>query len=153
MKSINFFFVCFVLVIMIIITSCGNNDKNKLSTDIVNNPITANGNSDTASLPKMQFNELEHDFGKIIQGEKVSYSFKFTNTGKSDLVITGASGSCGCTVPSYEKSPLAPGKTGQIDVLFNSEGRKGIQNKTITVLANTQPNAVTLKIKVEIIEP
>jgi hypothetical protein len=93
------------------------------------------------------------NFGKIIQGEKVTYSFKFTNTGKSDLVITGASGSCGCTVPSFPKGPITPGKSGLIDVLFNSEGKKGIQNKTITVLANTQPNAVTLKIKVEIIEP
>ncbi len=151
MRSNNIFFVLFTFIIIGIISSCNNN--NRISTDIVNNPITADGNSDTSALPKFQFETTSHDFGKIIQGEKVTYSFKFKNVGKSDMVITSASGSCGCTVPSFPKNPITPGQSGVIDVLFNSEGKKGIQNKTITVLANTQPNAVVLKIKVEILEP
>jgi len=151
MKSINHSFALFTFIIFGFIISCNNN--NRISTDIVKNPITANGNYDTTSLPRFQFETMSHDFGKIIQGEKVTYSFKFKNIGKSDLVITGASGSCGCTVPSFPKNPIAPGQSGQIDVMFNSEGKKGIQNKTVTVSANTQPNAIILKIKVEIIEP
>jgi hypothetical protein len=67
MKSINFFFI---LIIAMIISSCGNDNNNKLSTDIVNNPITANGNSDTASLPKMQFENLEHEFWQDHSGRK-----------------------------------------------------------------------------------
>jgi len=148
MKIKHFFFL---LLAITVISSCNNN--NRISTDIVNNPITANGGSDTTSLPRFQFETDNHDFGKIIQGEKVTYSFKFKNVGKSDLVITGASGSCGCTVPSFPKNPIAPGQSGKIDVQFNSDGKKGIQNKTITVAANTQPNTVILKIKVEIVVP
>jgi len=144
--------IILIITLIFIASSCSNNN-NKLSTDIVNNPVTANGNYDTTSLPRMEFETLEHDFGKIIQGEKVTYSFKFKNSGKSDLVISGASGSCGCTVPSFPKNPIPPGQTGLIDVLFNSEGKKGVQSKTITVLANTQPNAAILKVKVEIIIP
>ncbi|OIP03310.1 MAG: hypothetical protein AUJ97_04705 [Bacteroidetes bacterium CG2_30_32_10] len=143
--------ISLLLLTFAILTSCNNN--NRISTDIVNNPITANGGNDISSLPKFQFETDNHDFGKIIQGEKVTYSFQFKNVGKSDLVITGASGSCGCTVPSFPKNPIAPGKSGKIDVQFNSEGKKGIQNKTINVSANTQPNTVILKIKVEIVEP
>ena len=144
-------YISLLLLTFAILTSCNNN--NRISTDIVNNPITANGGNDISSLPKFQFETDNHDFGKIIQGEKVTYSFQFKNVGKSDLVITGASGSCGCTVPSFPKNPIAPGQTGKIDVQFNSEGKKGIQNKTINVSANTQPNTVILKIKVEIVEP
>lgn len=116
----------------------------KLDTDIVTAPATAEG--DVEGAPVMTFEKDVHDFGKIIQGEKVSYSFKFTNSGASDLLITDAKGSCGCTVPEYPKNPVKPGATGVIDVVFDSTGKSGQQNKKVTITANTVPGTVTLAI-------
>lgn len=105
-----------------------------------------------ANLPKttVKFNEMEHDFGKIKAGDKVKYSFKFKNNGKEPLIINSAKGSCGCTVPSYPKEPVAPGAEGVIDVEFNSAGKSGAQTKTVTLNANTDPNPTRLTIKAEV---
>jgi len=141
---------------LFIVISCnnGNNSADKsLSTDVVKNPNSADGSSDTTSLPVFQFAEETHDFGKIIQGEKVSYSYKFKNVGKSDLIITDARGSCGCTIADYPKTAITPGSEGTIDVTFNTEGKKGFQNKTITLISNTQPNTKVLTIKASIQVP
>lgn len=83
----------------------------------------------------------------------MTYSFRFVNRGDKDLLIQNASGSCGCTVPDFPREPIAPGQEGYIRVQFNSEGKTGVQEKTVTVLANTLPNTNELKIKVEIIQP
>jgi hypothetical protein len=85
-----------------------------------------------------------------LQGETVSYPFKFKNSGKSDLIIADVSTSCGCTVPSYPKEPIHPGQDGVIKVSFNSAGKHGFQNKSIVIVANTQPNTVILRIKAEV---
>ncbi len=127
--------------------SCKNGNQSNIPGDVVNNPNTADGKGDTSSLPKFQFVEEQHDFGKIQQGEKVSYAFKFKNVGKSDLVITDAHGSCGCTIADYPKTPIPANGEGTIDVKFNSEGKKGFQSKTVTLIANTQPNTKILSIK------
>jgi hypothetical protein len=98
------------------------------------------------------FYDEAHDFGNIIQGEKVSYSFKFKNIGSIDLIISTARGSCGCTVPKYPRRAIKPGEEGNIDVVFNSENLSGISQKTITVLSNSNPNGIiTLTIKSNII--
>jgi len=140
-------------LLIICAVSCKNGNNTSLSSDLVKNPNTANGVSDTTKLPIFQFTEEIHDFGKIIQGEKVSYSFKFKNIGKSDLVITDARGSCGCTIADYPKTAIAPNGEGTIDVTFNSEGKRGYQNKTVTIIANTQPNTKVLTIKAQIQVP
>lgn len=140
-----------LVVISLVFYSCGNN-KGELSTDVVKNPISADGD-EKGDLPEMTFERQEYDFGRIIQGEKVSYNFKFTNTGKSDLIISNVSSSCGCTVPTFPKEPVKPGKEGRLTVTFDSQGRKGFQTKTVTVLANTQPNTKMLRIKAQIVEP
>ena len=131
--------------------SCGNSD-NSISTDLVNNPNSASGDVDMGKLPVFKFESEEHDFGRISDGEKVSYTFKFKNAGKSDLIISDAKATCGCTVADYPKTPVKPGQESGIVVSFNSEGRKGIQHKTVTVVANTQPNSKVLTIKAEVIE-
>jgi hypothetical protein len=138
-----------VLSAVLFLYSCGGQEapqpeEAKLDTDLVTAPATAEGNAEDA--PVMTFEKDVHDFGKIIQGEKVSYQFKFTNTGSSDLLITDAKGSCGCTVPEYPKSPVKPGGTGVIDVVFDSTGKTGQQNKKVTITANTVPSTVTLAI-------
>ncbi|HBF88369.1 MAG TPA: DUF1573 domain-containing protein [Bacteroidales bacterium] len=151
-KSISLILI-FALAFFVSCNNDSKKDNSKIDTDIVKNPITANGNSETGDLPQISFKKEDHDFGAIIQGEKVSFTFKYTNTGGSDLIITSAKGSCGCTVPKFNKTPLKPGEEGEIEVVFDSSGRKGIQHKTITVLSNTQPNTVTLKIVADVVVP
>jgi hypothetical protein len=104
-------------------------------------------------MPVLEFESDFHDFGRVIQGEKVSFGFKFTNTGKSDLIISGVSSSCGCTVPDFPKTPIKPGNSHKIDVKFDSEGRRGYQNKTVTISSNTQPSTRVIRIKAEIVLP
>jgi len=124
-----------------------------ISTNVVNNPNTASGKTNSGSLPLLQFEKTEHDFGKIIEGETVSFSYKFTNSGKSDLIITEVSTSCGCTVPSYPKTPIRAGEKGIIKIAFNSHGKRGFQSKNILVVANTQPNTTMLRIKAQVMSP
>ena len=133
--------------------SCKSGGDKYISSDVVNNPNTANGKSNTGILPVIKFGEEVHDFGKLIEGETVSYAFKFKNTGKSDLIIADVSTSCGCTVPSYSKEPIPAGKSGEIKVSFNSIGKRGFQSKNIVVVANTQPNTTMVRIKAQVVSP
>jgi type II secretory pathway pseudopilin PulG len=106
----------------------------------------------TIPITGISFAKNEHNFGTITQGEKVKTKFTFTNSGTENLVITNATGSCGCTVPEYPKEPIAPGKSGEILVEFNSEGKEGEQSKTVTVEANTEPRQTVLTIKSNIVK-
>lgn len=147
-----------VIAIMLLITACHHDEKKegetKISTDVINVPATASGTpAEPGSAPAMVFNEEKHDFGKITQGEKVSYSFIFKNTGGSDLVISSAQGSCGCTVPTYPKDPVKPGQEAKIDVVFNSEGKSGLVEKTVTLVTNCNPSTKVLTISSTIIVP
>jgi len=92
-----------------------------------------------ATAAAMKFETEAHDFGKIKQGDKVTYEFKYTNTGKSPLIISDAYATCGCTTPEIEKKPIQPGATSFVKVTFNSAGKSGLQDKLITVVANTVP--------------
>ena len=103
--------------------------------------------SDTA---KIVFDEYEHDFGRIEEGEKVGCIFTFRNTGKGPLVINTVATSCGCTVPKYSTKPLAPGENGTLEVEFNSSGYNGLQTKTITVSSNASKPYVLLTIRGEV---
>jgi hypothetical protein len=138
------------------LTSCKSgtgNGKEYLPGDVVSNPNTADGKTDLSALPVITFDKKEYDFGKIVEGESVSYEFTFTNTGKSDLVIADVSTSCGCTVPSFPKNAIRPGEGGSVRVSFNSRGRRGVQTKNVVVVANTQPNVTSLKIKAQVVSP
>ena len=110
-----------------------------------NTPPPANG-----KFPVMTFDKTEHDFGTINDGDKVTYSFTFKNTGASDLIISNAVGSCGCTVPEYPKEPLKPGESAKMKVSFNSAGKSGRQQKTVTIATNTATGKETLTIKANI---
>lgn len=80
------------------------------------------------------------EFPVITEGEKVTHQFKFKNTGENPLVITHARASCGCTVPAYSEDPVQPGEEGFIDVTFNSKGKTGQIQKSITVTGNFEGN-------------
>ena len=147
MKKLLIYFT----LILFAFASCKHKDKDKISTDLVNNPASAT-NDNKGKFAKFEFEEEFYNFGNVTSGEKVSHVFKFKNVGETDLVISDASASCGCTVPEFSKEPIPIGKEGQIKVTFNSEGKQGIQNKTITVLANTQPNAKILKFTCNVVD-
>lgn len=146
------YLIGFLIIVLMIFASCGERGNQKLPGDVVSNPKTASGTEDN-KLPVIEFVKDLHDFGKVIQGEKVSFGFRFKNTGKTDLVIAQVNSSCGCTVPGFPKIPIKPGEENVINVMFDSAGRKGVQNKTITVVSNCQPSNTVLRIKAMVIVP
>ena len=130
MKKLFFLLACGSLFLM---GACNSNSgKHTIATST----DTSKGN------PVITFDEMVHNFGNVTEGEKVEYSFKFTNTGDKDLLITDASSSCGCTVPDWPKEPLRPGKSAYMKVVFNSAGKSGFTEKEITIKANTNPPVV-----------
>jgi len=138
---------------MLVSCSTGGNKERDLPAGLIENPNTASGIANPDKLPVIEFEKDFHDFGKIIQGEKVTFAFKFKNTGKAMLLISNVSTSCGCTVTDYPRGPIKIGESGKIDVSFDSEGKRGLQNKTATVFANTQPNSTILRIQSMVVLP
>lgn len=98
-------------------------------------------------LPVMQFNTVEHDFGVIKEGDVVEHTYTIKNTGEAPLIIQSAQPSCGCTVPDFTKEPIPVGGTGYVRAKFDSNGKQNVQNKTITVTANTFPKQTVLRFK------
>ncbi|MEX2231927.1 MAG: DUF1573 domain-containing protein [Cyclobacteriaceae bacterium] len=98
-------------------------------------------------LPKFEFQTVDHDFGTINEGDVVEYTYAFKNTGEAPLIIQSAQGSCGCTVPAWSKDPIPAGGTGYVKAKFDSNGKPNIQNKTVTVTANTWPKQTVLRFK------
>jgi hypothetical protein len=99
----------------------------------------------------IEFEELEYDYGTIMEGEKVVHDYKFVNTGDEPLIIQNAKGSCGCTVPEWERDPIPPGGSSVIKVQFDSKNKGkvggGLQSKRVTITANTDPVNTYLTIK------
>ncbi len=95
---------------------------------------------------KISFTEISHDFGDIKQGDVVSHVFKFENTGDEPLILSDVKTSCGCTAPEWPKEPIVPGGTSTIKVVFNSGGKVGVQNKSISVYSNAVNNPSRVKI-------
>lgn len=127
-------------------------DSTGLNTNAVNNPNTA---ADAPPVPtgpttSISFGETEYNWGKIKEGEVKEHTFTFTNTGTNDLIISNAKGSCGCTVPYYPTEPIPPGGKGEIKVSFDSKGKSGVQQKQVTITANTDPSITTLNISSEV---
>ncbi|MCC6541112.1 MAG: DUF1573 domain-containing protein [Flavobacteriales bacterium] len=112
----------------------------------------ANNTAPVDNTPKttINFAEYEHAFGDIKQDSENKHIFKFTNTGTEPLIIESATGSCGCTVPNYPKAPIPPGGTGDIEVVYKPGKQENAQNKTVTVVANTEPKETTLRISANV---
>ncbi len=86
--------------------------------------------------PQITFEESEYSFGELQQGEKAEHVFTFKNTGSAPLVLSDVKTTCGCTASEWPKEPVAPGKSAQIKVTFNSAGKMGAQNKVVTIISN-----------------
>ncbi len=154
MNQVNIFSLS-ILITAFFISSCNENSDNseKITSDLINIPVSADGKQDTVNVPSFKFDNDVYDFGVITQGEKIAFSYKFINSGKTDLIISSAKGSCGCTVPEYPKKPIRPGGEGKIEVVFDSDGKSGKQNKTVTLLANTYPATTVITLIGEIVAP
>lgn len=113
------------------------------------NVVTPDANAaPVGPTTSIQFEETTYDFGtKPNDKGKIDHIFKFKNTGKEPCIISNVKASCGCTTPEWPKTPIAPGAVGEIKASFDPNGKKGPQNKTITVSANTNPPNTSLVVK------
>lgn len=153
------------LVLVVVIASCNDRAAEKRIAELESRLAQIEGNKGATTptatpdaapatevkpegpLPVAQFERVEHDFGTITEGKKVSYTYKLTNSGEAPLIIQSAQPSCGCTVPTYSQEPIPVGGTGYVTAEFDTSGKPGINNKTITVTANTWPKVTTLRFK------
>ncbi|PTR01317.1 uncharacterized protein DUF1573 [Mucilaginibacter yixingensis] len=141
--------IFFVVVTAAMLAACGSSQQQQAQSNSGDANASSDGkaqlssaNANKADAPVMKFEEEAFDFGKIKKGEKVTHAFKFTNTGKTPLIVTNATATCGCTTPTWPKSPIKPGDSGVISVTFDSSSKQpGLQDKQITVEANTNPGA------------
>lgn len=136
----------FLSIVAVIALAACNNEQPKTDTVSNNGAINANVSptTDASNAAVFTFEKESYDFGQITEGDQVSYDFLFKNTGTEPLIITGATATCGCTVPHYPQEPIAPNGEGKISVKFDSKGKGGMQNKVITITANTVPATTEL---------
>lgn len=152
MKLLKNILILFAVATFVL--GCNNNqNQGSIPADVVNNPLTASGEKSTKGTPRITLTTSVHDFGKVIEGEKITFAFKFSNSGTSNLLISDVKSSCGCTVPEFTKEPIKPNEKGIIKVTFDSSNRKGFQNKIITIVSNTIPSTTELKIKAQVVVP
>jgi Protein of unknown function (DUF1573) len=160
----------FVLALAVVIMSCKDRASEKRIAELESRLAQIEGNKNNSvtttttpsltpevapaadvkpegPLPTINFEKTDHDFGTITEGKKVTYIYKVKNTGEAPLIIQNAQPSCGCTVPTWTKDPIPVGGSGEVTAEFDSSGKPGINNKTITVTANTWPKVTTLRFK------
>jgi len=146
-----------IFVLAIVALTFASCQQNTTKTD---QPIVDSTTSNGATMapaspdaPILTFEKTTYDFGKIKQGEKVHYDFIFKNSGKTPLIISNATASCGCTVPEPPKDPIQPGAESVIKVIFDSTGKSGIQDKVITVTSNGNPSINEVHLTGEVLAP
>lgn len=102
---------------------------------------------------EISFEEMDYDFGTAKEGDQVRFTYKFKNTGDKTLILINVKGSCGCTVPEdWPTNPIEPGGTGEIKVVFDSQGRVGNVRKNVRVEANTNPTMNILSLSGVVVE-
>ncbi|MDY0779904.1 DUF1573 domain-containing protein [Tenacibaculum sp. IB213877] len=141
------FIVLSLVILTGVLVSCGNsNASSKVKKENVERAEKRDSDI-SKGAPAITFDKEVFDFGTVNEGDVVETTFKVTNTGKSNLVITNAKATCGCTVPTWPKEAIEPGETADIQVKFNTSGKSNKQSKTITLDTNTDKATVFLKIK------
>ena len=144
-KTIGFL----TLSLIFAITSCKQESVAEKITDADMKTVEAE-KALVGDLPKVKLDKEIHDFGTIAEGDVVETEFIVTNTGASDLLIVDAKGSCGCTVPEPPKDPIKPSESAPIKVSFDSKGKPGNQEKTVTLTTNTENGREMFKIKANV---
>ncbi len=105
----------------------------------------------SAEGAEIAFTESSKNFGDIIQGEVVEHTFKYENTGSQPLILSNVLVTCGCTATNWPRDPVAPGKSAEITVRFDSKGKNGAQNKIITVVSNAVNPREKVSIKANVL--
>lgn len=135
-----------VLMLCLVVFSC----KEKASSKINSLNLESVKERDARiklGAPIIEFDKTEYDFGEVIEGEVVEGVFEITNKGKVNLIISNAKATCGCTVPTWPKEAIKPGESASLKFTFNSRGRQGKQNKSITLQTNTEKVTEIIRIK------
>lgn len=133
--------------LMLLVLACGGqNGRENLDNVSVGEEV-----EDSLGEPVMLFDTLVHDFGTIIEGERVVCYFDYTNTGDGDLLIIGVEATCGCTIPSWSREPLKPGAKETLELIFDASGRSGEQRKLVKVRSNAGDQLVNLTIRANVI--
>ena len=125
------------VLVSLVVLSCKDNATSKIKHSNVE-AAKARDSKMNDGMPEIAFDKKAFEFGTINEGDTVDGSFIIYNKGKADLVITGARASCGCTVPSWPKEAIKPGDSAKLNFVFNSRGKHGKQNKSITLKTNTE---------------
>jgi len=148
-KSIFFLLSIFCFLLL----GCSKKNHSSLSISDIRNPATADGinKEQKANMPDIQFDNLSYNFGKVIQGEMLSYTFHFKNVGKSSLIISGIDASCGCTTSVPPKAPIKPGEKGEITITFDSKFKNGKVTSYLIVTANTYPAQTVLTVQANVV--
>lgn len=149
MKKLLFPLIVILLVSGVAVAKDKKHKKDKAQTADTVSHKGSNTSETIASTMKaddMAFDELSHDFGNITDDQDATCQFTFTNKGNEPMIIQKAQPSCGCTVPTYSKEPVLPGKRGTIDVAYHTKGKPaGGFQKTITVVSNAGTKVLTIK--------
>ena len=140
----------FVLILAAASFAACQQSKSSETTDSNVNAVPVIAAADAGVI---SFESGMYNFGKINQGDKVKHEFKFKNTGKSPLIITDATATCGCTIPEIPKAPVQPGESAVINVVFNSAGKMGMQDKIVTITSNGNPSTTEVHLIGEVKEP
>ena len=138
-----------IIIASILVVSCKDNATSKVKKENVEQAEERDAKIKLGGA-KISFDKTEHDFGTIKEGDIVETVFSFTNTGRSELIISSAKGSCGCTVPEWPKEPILPGEKGEIKVKFNSDRKPNKQQKQVTLVTNTDGGKEVLVIKAQV---
>ncbi len=134
---------------LVLSTSCKKESASE-KIDASNVEKTMAESAASGKLPVVKFDKAEHDFGTIAEGDKVETEFKITNEGEADLIIINAQGSCGCTVPVWPKEPIKPGESAPLKVSFDSNGKPGQQQKSVTLTTNSKEGSEKVTIKANV---
>jgi len=142
-----------ICLILLFLASCANNQEQKITTDLVQSPLTADKNADEVAMPKIEVDQDFFDFGEMNQDESVSTEFRLKNVGDAPLLIRSAKGRCGCTVSEWPREAVTVGDDAIIKITFNSGKKEGKQNKTVTLVTNAIPSTKVLTIKGTVLVP
>ena len=151
MKTPAIIFTLFIVAAGAIIALNKNTSAPAAKPKMVVDDITAG--SANQPLTSVSFKDSIVHKGKMKEGEILNVEFEFTNTGTEMLIIKNVTASCGCTIPEKPEEPIAPGNTGKIKATFDSRGRAGMNQKVITVVANTKETIHTLIFDVDVENP
>ena len=143
MKKIN---IIYIAILSLVVASCKENAASKIKDTNLETAKERDALNDLG-FAIIEFDNTEFDFGTINEDDIIDGAFKITNKGKVDLLILSAKPSCGCTVPEWPKEAIKPGESADIKFSFNSRGKPGIQNKSITLKTNTEKATEVIRIK------